>query len=389
MSDAPPNPPPASGDDAKTEKPWGAAKSTAPAVLPPPVKPVPPVAAGRDSLARGLGVLALGVALGALAYPLLRPAPQLPAAAPAVASETVRELRQQIDGLSETVATLKAAPPPAPVTQMPTPAPAVDNGLADQLHNALTEIGTLRDKLANLQQGVAGAEEVKQQLTQLKNDLAVANTAIASMRGHVQQMTDSAQQVAAAESATRAHVIAYLELRSAAAGAAPFVNELQALCAAAKTNAAVAAECAKLESPSHAGVATLPMLQSRFGVMAAPAERAVAMAEAKTWTDRLKVSFDEVVHIRKIDDTGATETPKLMHDATAALQRGNLPEAVAKVEAMPALAQKELQEWLNDARARVALDSALVRIGAALGQVQPVAVPKTDTATPAMEDTQP
>lgn len=35
---------------------------------------------------------------------------------------------------------------------------------------------------------------------------------------------------------------------------------------------------------------------------------------------------------------------------------------------MPELAQKELQEWLGDARARLALEGALTRLGAALGQ---------------------
>jgi hypothetical protein len=248
----------------------------------------------------------------------------------------------------------------------------------------MAEIAALRDKMAVLQQSMVGADEVKPQILQLKNDLAVANTAISGMRGHVQHMTDSAQQVAAAETATRSQIIAYLELRSAAATAAPFQQALQSLCDLTKTNVLIATECVKLDNSSHAGVATLPMLQSRFSVMSAPAERAVAMADAKDWMDRLKVSFDEVVRIRKIDDTGATETPKLMHETIAALQRGNVAGAVTKVEAMPALAQKELQEWLNDARARVTLDAAIVRLGTALGQSAP---PKTENAV--MEEKSP
>lgn len=365
MTDAPiENKPSAPAEVPKTEKPFSAAKTEA-------AKSAAPVAAVKnsssgDGLARVVSVIALAAAIGALA---LSPALQM-TEQPADPQPQLRALEGKLAALKQDVADLKARPEPT-VTAMPTPAattPPVDPQQQEQLHNALTEIATLREKLTNLQQGVAGAEEVKQQLTQLKNDLAVANTAISSMRGHVQQMTDSAQQVAAAESATRAHVIAYLELRGAAASAAPFEKELQALCNAAKSIAAVAGECAKLEKPSQAGVATLPMLQTRFAVMAPPAERAVALAEAKDWKDRLKVSLDEVVHIRKIGDTGDKETPKLIHDASAALQRGNIAEAVAKVEAMPELAQKELQEWLGDARARLALEGGLTRIGAALGQ---------------------
>jgi len=369
VTDAPTNTPPtAAAETPKPEKSGVAPKATPVAPKAEPTKtPAANNPAPRDSLARMVSVVALAAAIGALA---LSPALQMTERS-ADPQPQLRALEGRLAALKQDVADLKARPEPT-VTAMPTPVatatPAVDPQQQEQLHNALTEIATLREKLTNLQQGVAGAEEVKQQLTQLKNDLAVANTAISSMRGHVQQMTDSAQQVAAAESATRTHVIAFLELRGATASASPFEKELQALCNAAKTIAAVAGECAKLEKPSQAGVATLPMLQSRFAVMAPSAERAVALAEAKDWTDRLKVSLDEVVHIRKIGDTGNTETPKLVHEASAALQRGNLPEAVVKVEAMPELAQKELQEWLGDARARLALEGALTRLGAALGQ---------------------
>lgn len=343
----------------------------------------------RDGLARMVSMIALVAGIGALA---LSPALQI-TERPADPLPQLRVLEGRLAALKQEVVDLKARPEPT-VTAMPTPAatpaatPTVDPQLQEQLHNALTEIATLREKLTNLQQGVAGAEEVKQQLTQLKNDLAVANTAISSMRGHVQEMTDSAQQVAAAESATRAHVITYLELRAATATAAPFEKELQTLCNAAKNIAAVVGECAKLEQSSQAGVATLLMLQARFAVMAPPAERAVALSEAKDWTDRLKVSLDEVVHIRKIGETDSKTTPKLVHETSAALQRGNLAEAVAKVEAMPELAQKELQEWLGDARARLALEGALTRLGAALGQTAPVSLARPDAA-PTTEGAQP
>lgn len=387
MSDTPAgNPPPTILDAAPATKPSAASKPTAAAAKPETAKAAAAAPASRDGLARVVSVVALAAALGALA---LSPALQMTERS-ADLQPQLRALEGRLAALKQDVADLKARPEPT-VTAMPTPeatpatTPVVDPQLQEQLHNALTEIATLREKLTNLQQGVAGAEEVKQQLTQLKNDLAVANTAISSMRGHVQQMTDSAQQVAAAESATRTHVIAFLELRGAAATAAPFEKELQALCNAAKTIAAAVGECAKLEKPSQAGVATLPMLQARFAVMAPPAERAVALAEAKDWKDRLKVSLDEVVHIRKIGETDGKETPKLIHETSAALQRGNLAEAVAKVEAMPELAQKELQEWLGDARARLALEGALTRLGAALGQT---ALPPTKPDA-AAEGTQP
>lgn len=341
-----------------------------PAAKPPVImKPAaPPLPQGRDKYARGLGVAGLLLALGALGYavaqPMLNPPPAPPRA------PDMSAIKRQIADLAAAIDDVKKNPPQPAVTQMPAPAMAEDPVLAGQLNGALTEIAALRDRLANLQQSIAGAEEIRQQLLQFRNDLAVANTAISGMRGHVQQMSDATRQAALSESATRAHMLAYMQLRAAAAAAAPFVNELAALCAVTQDSAAIAAECVKLENAAHAGAATLPMLQARFTVMAGPAERAVAMADAKSWTDRLKVSFDEVVRIRRIDAAGnPAETPRLVHDAAAALQRGNIAGAVEKVEAMPAVARQELQEWLSDARARLELDAALARIGVALGQV--------------------
>lgn len=325
-----------------------------------------------DGLARGLAVLALVAALGGTGY-LYQQQQTATAAPPSVTPEELAQVRQEVSGLAEKLAQLAAAPPPA-VTQMPTPA-ADTAHLASkaQLQSALDEVTTLRARLESLQAGVTQAETVKHDLAQVKNDLAVANTAISGMRGHVQQMTNNTQQAAAAEAASRGRILAYMQLRSAAAAAAPFDQELASLCTLTKTMPALTAECVKLERAAAGGAATLPMLQGRFAVMAPPAERAVALAEAKDWKDRLKVSLDEIVRIRKIGDAGETEMPKLMHDASAALQRGNVAGALAKVQAMPPLAQQALQEWVGDAQLRLDVDAALVRIGTALGQEAPSA----------------
>ena len=292
-------------------------------------------------------------------------------------SVDLAQVRQEVSGLAEKLAQLAAAPPVPAVTAMPAPQVGADTTahLASkaQLQTALDDLAALRAKLEQLQGNVAQAEAMKQELTQVKSDLAVANTAISGMRGHVQSMADSTQQAAAAEAASRARILAYMQLRSAAASAAPFDKELASLCTLTQAMPALAAECVKLERAAAGGAATLPMLQGRFAVMAPPAERAVAMAEAKDWTDRLKVSLDEVVRIRKIGEAGETEMPKLMHDASAALQRGNVAAALAKVQAMPPLAQQALQEWVGDAQLRLEVDAALVRIGTALGQESPPA----------------
>jgi hypothetical protein len=383
-----------------------------------PVPPEAPLLSGggkpRDGLARGCSLLALLVALGAGGLSGWHYLQTLTAEPSAPLSE-VLAVRQQLLELEKTVAAAAPAssmsPQPAPISSalpdaaVPDSAAVVDPQPADTKavdHKPATSpvveaadqasLAELRAGFAALQQKSGVIEELRQQVAQLKTELAVANTAISGMRGDVQHVTSTAQQAAVADTTTRAQMIAYVQLRSAAALAAPFVPEWQAFCDATKTIAPLNGECAKLEKAAQGGVATLPMLQARFAVLSGTAEQAVAMAEAKNWWERLKVSLDGIVKIRKIDEADVASTPRLIHDTAAALQRGNLPAALEKISALPPMAQDELREWVPDAAARVALDAALVRLGSGLGQAgalvapvaaQPPAVPSPGILAPA------
>lgn len=357
-----------------------------PAIIPTP-KPV------HDDVARILGTVALVSSLGIGGALYFRATPTaLPDHATTASLYTVKQrnevltqeistLKQNLQTLTNTIATTAATTPTVtPTISASAPTPAATSS---QLQQAETEIDTLRTELAGLKSGLDAAKNVQQEVAQLKSDLLVANAAIAAVHGHVQQMTDTAHAATTAEASTRAQVIAYLQLRNAAATATPFTDELQKLAATAKNVTDLPALVAKLENPAHGGVATLPMLQGRFSVMAGPAEQAMELAAAKNWWDRVLAHMQEVISIRRIERDGSNGDGKALHDAAAALQRGNIAGAITAVETLPPEAQKEMQEWLIDAKARVALDAALAQIGALLGQTAPDdAAP---TATPAPE----
>lgn len=355
---------------------------------------IPPTKASRDGMARTLGAVALLSSLGISGALYVRPTPPPPPDHATTAS--IYSVKQRNEALAQEIAALKqnlqtltatvaAAPTATPTVAAPASMPATTNAAtASQLQQAETEIDSLRTELAGLKTGLDAAKNLPQEVAQLKNDLLVANAAIAAVHGHVQQMTDTAHAATTAEASTRAQVIAYLQLRNAAATATPFTDELQKLAATAKNVADLPALIAKLENPAYGGVATLPMLQGRFTVMAGPAAQAMELAAAKNWWDRMLAHMQEVISIRRIDHdgNGSSGDGKALHDAAAALQRGNIAGAITAVETLPPAAQKEMQEWLIDAKARVALDTALAQIGVLLGQTAPDDA-TTPTITPA------
>jgi hypothetical protein len=342
-------------------------------------------------MARALGTVALLSSLGIGGALYVRPTPPPPPDHAATASlysvkQRNEALAQELAALKQSLQTLTAAvaatPTATPTAAAPATIPTTNTATASQLQQAETEIGSLRTELSGLKTGLDAAKNLQQEVAQLKSDLLVANAAIAAVHGHVQQMTDTAHAATTAEASTRAQVIAYLQLRNAAATATPFTDELQKLAATAKNIADLPALVAKLENPAHGGVATLPMLQGRFNVMAGPAAQAMELAAAKNWWDRMLAHMQEVISIRRIDHDGNSSDGKALHDAAAALQRGNVAGAITAVETLPPEAQQEMQEWLIDAKARVALDAALAQIGVLLGQTAPDEVAPTVTPAP-------
>ncbi|MGB4102322.1 MAG: hypothetical protein WBK91_10510 [Alphaproteobacteria bacterium] len=317
-----------------------------------------------DLLARLLGVLALTCSVGTGAYIAARPAPLPSPITPEIWQATQQRttaLTEELAVLRQNLQTLQTAPPATVATGGMT---------AEQTQGLQEEIDKLRATLTEIKGGITSATAVQQDMTQLKNDLAVANTAIAAMHDQVRRMTATAHKAAEAEDTTRAQVIAYFQLRNAAATATPFADELQKLTDTARAVPNLPHLAAKLENAAHAGVATLPMLQARFNVMSGPAEQAIALAAAQTWWDKLAANIQEVVSIRKVGRDGSGPD-KALHDAAAALQRGNIADAVAQVAKLPPVAQTHMQEWLTDANARIALDATLAQIGVLLGQSAP------------------
>jgi hypothetical protein len=361
---------------------------------------------GADRLARFLALSALLVTagLGGYGHWLSKTFEQKLYVRPSIpfpTSEPAPELLSRLNALETELAALKAqsktaasqisAPQEIP-QEMPQASnqPTEDTTLfKDQLSAAVGEIADLKQQLAEITASKAETQDLSQQVTQLRTELNVANSAISGIEGHVQKATQSAQQATQAETSVRAHLIAYMDLRAAAELAAPFVPQWENFCTATQTLAKLAPTCAKLENAARGGVATLQMLQARFAIMAPAAEQALAMANAKNWWERVKASLDQVVRVRMLDpDRNDKSAARQVHDAAAALQRGDLVSSLEKVKSLPSVAQDELREWVQDAQARLELDASIIKIGKSLATINgEVAIPSPTPAAAALPET--
>lgn len=316
-----------------------------------------------DWWARALAALALFAGVGAWSQSLVLVPPMVSRNDLESVRVEIRTIQQKQQSILQDIESLRLS-----MAASPQPQSSTGKGVSEE--QLQTAVESLRADIGKQQMAVGG-KEVQTQIAQLKSDLAVANAAISAVHDQVKGMADTAKQAVLAEENTRAQMIAFLQLRNAAAAATPFTAELKALSDVAGGTPELAAALAKLDNAAHAGVATLPMLQARFNVMAGPAEQAMELAAAKHWWEKFLANIKDVFSIRKLDAQGNSDASRTLYEAAAALQRGNIQAAVTQVETLPQIAQKHLQEWLADAKARLELDAALGRIGAMLGQAVP------------------
>ena len=177
-----------------------------------------------------------------------------------------------------------------------------------------------------------------------------------------------------------ASLLALADLVRATGREQAFDSELSALRALMPASA----EIADLSKYARTGVPTVTTLAARFhhdidSVLAA--ERA---SRAKNWIERVWYDLVNLVSVRRVGNVPGTDTEARVARAEFALKNGDLPAAVAEVQAFDKPAKAAIASWLRDAAARLAVDrdaAALTnRIVSALATAPDAAkvVPQTD-----------
>lgn len=278
-----------------------------------------------------------------------KPPPQAPDAA---------DLRQQIERLSAGMRDLSAR------------ADRLDQGVqAAQAVPSSDLPGRVETLETALRTQVAAGAELAARIAALDRALA---SAAAELAARVDAVEKAGQARAAGDTADVGLALALLQIRAAIDTGRPFAAEYEALAALARGRPAISAAAAPLAEPATAGVATRAVLARRLREIAPALGAASAGAPAGDggeagWADRALARLRGLVTIRRIDQARPLPGPdSAAQNAERALAGGDLAGAVAALERLEGAAAEQAAPWLRMARERLAVETALQRVEAAL-----------------------
>ncbi len=284
------------------------------------------------------------------------------------------ELTQRLEEFDQRLAAIEAEPEPAPAT----PGSLAGDILAGEPADApaLPDAASLRaDILEAIEPRLADAETT---LNDFDARLAQAEAASAAA---TESAAQAAERAAAAESsaeadATRARIREAVATLSRAVDAgdpfAPVVTDLAA------DGVAVPDALTRL---AETGAPALGSLREAFPE-AARAGLAAARADGATEGSGLGAWLGGQLAIRSVTPRTGDDPDAILSRVEANLRQGRLDAAVTEAEGLPAPVQEAMAGWLDQARARVAADSALAALETDLVD-ETASEPSSDTPAPA------
>lgn len=158
----------------------------------------------------------------------------------------------------------------------------------------------------------------------------------------------------------QALVLAATQVRARLAGDGPFAAELAALEKIAVDDAEVAQIATRLRPHAEVGVPSEAALTARFAAVARDVMRARVRPEDAGWMAAVKERLGGLVTVRRTDPATITdEVERAVAVAEAALELGELPDAVEALSALSGAPAEAAAAWLGDAHARVEAEAAL------------------------------
>lgn len=158
----------------------------------------------------------------------------------------------------------------------------------------------------------------------------------------------------------QALVLGMTQLRSRLLGDGPFAAELTALEQIAAGDAAVQAAVSRLRPHADVGIPTEAVLTARFDKVAKAIVAARTTTDAGGWLGAVKDRLGGLVTVRRTDPAQITDAvERAVAVAEAALELGELAEAVEALAALQGAPAEAAAAWLGDASARVSAEAAL------------------------------
>jgi len=219
----------------------------------------------------------------------------------------------------------------------------------DALENQIGALGALSG--ANGQAALDATAELTRALSDMKNELA-------ALSDRLQALEDGSHADPTAPA--QALVLGVTQLRARLLGDNPFAAELTALEHIAAGDAVVIGVVNRLRPHADVGVPSEAALTARFAKVAKAIITARSTTEAGGWLGAVKDGLGGLVTVRRTDPAAITdEVERAVAEAEAALELGELAEAVKALSALQGAPSAAAAAWLGDASARVDAEAAL------------------------------
>lgn len=226
--------------------------------------------------------------------------------------------------------------------------------------------GKAAPDLAPLQQRVAALEaKPVPDLGPVQQQLAALDRTTADLTQKLAALDKAEQAQAAGDPRNTALALVLLQIRDAVEIGRPFDAEYQALLVLAREHPEVAAAAAPLAEPAQTGVATRAALIERLRQLA-PQIAVAPTPPADNWRSRIAARLRSLVTIRRIEGNDRNPAEKAVDTAQHLLAGGDLGGAVDALSRLEEPHKTVAQPWLKMAWQRVAVETALRQVQAAL-----------------------
>ena len=222
---------------------------------------------------------------------------------------------------------------------------------AEVVRQIQSEIAALQSKVAALGNAPSSDQSSAPEIIALSERVVALEAAVPNLVGAIDK------EMAGTRSAALA--LAFSNLRAAVNEGRPYATELGTI----KTLAPGAADLGMLPDRAEKGIPTLPELVRSFRTSKEDLLAAEDQPADGSLLGSIVTSAQSLVKIRRVEENPTGNAPNdMLARAEAALDRGQLAEAVTETAVLKGDAAETFAGWLADARARLSAEETLKQL---------------------------
>jgi hypothetical protein len=275
---------------------------------------------------------------------------------------------------------------------------AIEQQLAD-LKNGAAQSAQIAKGLSDLQVAAGGRELLAQSIRDIQASTAATQGELERLTAQVTADHTRLDATAAAVAEKRqqglraeAALLAVGQLRGALRTSKPYTKDLAAIRGLVGADPEMSAALDQLQPTADGGVATQDDLSKDFGRLAPDIVRSAVVGDGQSWWRQALYHLESVVSIRRVGDSVPGDAvDAIVARAEGKIDDGDLPEAIAGLQALSGLPAQMASPWIAEAQQRVTADQAeadLTRLAIArvsTGAPPPQAASPAPAPTPASQ----